>query len=232
MAAYKPASDRQINFLASLVEKHDWQADRRPEFRAAVQRHIDNGFAGMSGGYHGTASKMITYLKTCPLRKAEPVTAPPVDDFDWNEPDSDQGIDSYQESLDALRAELANPRPLIRTQDGWSKGIPATVAPKRDEPAAEGIYLFNGEVVRVKTSKRSGFRSASVIGSMTRGYHKSRYVKGLVYKLSESDRMSADDAKAYGDKFGQCCNCGKLLTDPESVRLGIGPVCRKHFAFA
>ena len=35
-------------------------------------------------------------------------------------------------------------------------------------------------------------------------------------------------AKAYGDKFGQCVNCGKALNDPASVKLGMGPVCHKR----
>lgn len=30
----------------------------------------------------------------------------------------------------------------------------------------------------------------------------------------------------FGHKFGTCCLCGRELTNPESVRLGIGPVCR------
>lgn len=29
---------------------------------------------------------------------------------------------------------------------------------------------------------------------------------------------------------GRCCRCGRELTDPESVNLGIGPHCRKEFS--
>jgi len=28
---------------------------------------------------------------------------------------------------------------------------------------------------------------------------------------------------------GKCCRCGRLLTDPTSIELGIGPECRKRF---
>lgn len=31
----------------------------------------------------------------------------------------------------------------------------------------------------------------------------------------------------YGHEFGCCCMCGRELTNPESVALGIGPVCRE-----
>ena len=30
-----------------------------------------------------------------------------------------------------------------------------------------------------------------------------------------------------GRRIGKCRICGRLLTDPESVSLGIGPVCRR-----
>lgn len=36
-----------------------------------------------------------------------------------------------------------------------------------------------------------------------------------------------DAAKmAYARELGQCYECSRTLTDPESIRLGIGPVCR------
>jgi hypothetical protein len=38
-------------------------------------------------------------------------------------------------------------------------------------------------------------------------------------------RMSEKMARAFGELTGHCCVCGKLLTDPESIRNGIGPVC-------
>jgi hypothetical protein len=41
-------------------------------------------------------------------------------------------------------------------------------------------------------------------------------------------RFAADpmaEAKAYGQRTGECCCCGKELTNPESIKLGIGPIC-------
>jgi hypothetical protein len=34
---------------------------------------------------------------------------------------------------------------------------------------------------------------------------------------------------AYGKKFGRCSICNRTLTDPESVQMGIGPICRQRF---
>lgn len=36
-------------------------------------------------------------------------------------------------------------------------------------------------------------------------------------------------AKAYGMESGRCCSCGRVLTVPDSIRAGIGPVCAGKF---
>lgn len=36
-------------------------------------------------------------------------------------------------------------------------------------------------------------------------------------------------AKAYGKRTGNCSCCSRPLTNPESVELGIGPICRDNF---
>ena len=45
-------------------------------------------------------------------------------------------------------------------------------------------------------------------------------------------RMKAGEAEAvfaeFGHAFGQCCICGRELTNAESVAIGIGPICRER----
>jgi hypothetical protein len=36
-------------------------------------------------------------------------------------------------------------------------------------------------------------------------------------------------AVAYGVKYGRCSCCGRELSNPESVALGIGPICRENY---
>ena len=52
-------------------------------------------------------------------------------------------------------------------------------------------------------------------------------VAALVKELSEGDLLA--QAKAYGIKTGQCCCCGRELTDPVSVANGIGPICESNW---
>lgn len=33
----------------------------------------------------------------------------------------------------------------------------------------------------------------------------------------------------YGRETGRCACCGRTLTDPKSIELGIGPICAEHF---
>lgn len=51
------------------------------------------------------------------------------------------------------------------------------------------------------------------------------YEKGLLYRLAETDRMTLEEAKAFGIRYGICCVCGAPLKDATSVANGIGPVC-------
>jgi hypothetical protein len=48
-------------------------------------------------------------------------------------------------------------------------------------------------------------------------------------KQAEIVAMCADPlaaAVAYGRETGQCACCGRELTDPDSIALGVGPICR------
>jgi hypothetical protein len=51
------------------------------------------------------------------------------------------------------------------------------------------------------------------------------YAAGAIFSLTPSDRMTLDEVKEVGIRSGHCAVCGKELTDPQSVALGIGPVC-------
>ena len=41
----------------------------------------------------------------------------------------------------------------------------------------------------------------------------------------------AEAAKVHGVKTGQCSCCGLPLTNAESIKLGIGPICRDRYGF-
>lgn len=102
-------------------------------------------------------------------------------------------------------------------------------APKaaKAELAAEGIYLVEGDVYQVATSKASGRRYAKVLDTRTGKFY---YVTGAIYKIpADAQMVTIDQALDFGLKTGMCIK-GHPLTDPLSIKLGIGPTCcRKMF---
>lgn len=41
----------------------------------------------------------------------------------------------------------------------------------------------------------------------------------------------AGEAVRYGKATGECCCCGRELTDPDSIAAGIGPICASNWGF-
>lgn len=80
-------------------------------------------------------------------------------------------------------------------------------------------------IYRVQRSRESGnlyAKRLNILGGFD-------YEAGAIRKLSATDKMTLDEAKAFGVETGLCCVCGAFLTDPKSVAVGIGPVCAKRF---
>jgi hypothetical protein len=112
----------------------------------------------------------------------------------------------------------------------------AKAAPKAAAPApkaspstvATGFYALDGNIYRVVPARHGSHNYAKVLvptGSGARW----EYAKGAMSRLAGLAPMTAAEAAAYGKSHGYCMVCGKLLTDPESIARGIGPVCAKGF---
>lgn len=54
------------------------------------------------------------------------------------------------------------------------------------------------------------------------------YAPGAMRELTADMRLSLDDAKAFGIRYGVCCVCGRTLKDAKSVANGIGPICARN----
>jgi hypothetical protein len=86
-----------------------------------------------------------------------------------------------------------------------------------------GMYRnAEGDIFKVQRSKESGNLYAKRLNIVEGGFE---YVQGAIRLITPSDRMSLEDAKAFGVAYGICCVCGAFLTNEVSVAEGIGPVC-------
>lgn len=91
-----------------------------------------------------------------------------------------------------------------------------------------GIYLVDGKVVKVQKSKTSGkpYAMELIVSGKSGSFI---YRPGLIYKVQPEDKMSLASAVEFGMVYGVCCNCGRTLTNKDSVEAGIGPICAKKF---
>lgn len=89
-----------------------------------------------------------------------------------------------------------------------------------------GMYMRDGVPVRVYPAQNGGHLLAKALinGEWVYQGAASRFVNG-------DQRMDLEEAIKFGLDFGICACCGRTLTNPDSIREGIGPICRtKYFA--
>jgi len=91
-----------------------------------------------------------------------------------------------------------------------------------------GIYMVDGTVVRVYYGQNSGRMLAKkMVGE--RGNHSWEYL-GLASRfVRREQKVSLEEAKAWGRLTETCIRCGADLDVPESVERGIGPKCARAF---
>jgi len=101
-----------------------------------------------------------------------------------------------------------------------------------------GIYTMGEAIYKVQLSKTGNLyaKVLEVIGGDrliegTGAIEKFdfAYAPGALKTLTGANRMSQDEAAAFGIRYGICCCCGRRLKDAKSVARGIGPTCLKYF---
>jgi len=103
-----------------------------------------------------------------------------------------------------------------------SRERPATPKAPKAVEVTEGMY---------RTADGTVFKVQRAVNGSGRLYAKRltedgfEYAQGAVYRLTADEKMTLDEAKAWGVLYGTCCVCGRTLTDETSIEQGIGPVC-------
>lgn len=115
--------------------------------------------------------------------------------------------------------------------DAWTlidalKAAPR-LATKKVGDLSVGMYrTADGTFYRVHEGRETGRKYAKrMVWDLTEPKPRFEYDRGAVYRLTAGDRLSVEDARAWGMETGVCCVCGAFLTDAKSVARGIGPVC-------
>ena len=98
----------------------------------------------------------------------------------------------------------------------------------------EGVYVMAGATVKVQRAVHgSGHLYAK---SMDPDTGKFVFVPRLVNDLADqlrcgrAHKMTLAEAAEYGALYGRCVECGRTLTDEDSIERGVGPICMTKFS--
>lgn len=143
--------------------------------------------------------------------------------------------------LDRIRGIIKDIRHGEEVEKKDASDLIATLIAARDKKpkterknAAPGYYVGPGNVFLVVVENRQKTNTYAKRLQVTKGDDgKSRarwvYAPGMGHAVADLTPMTLTQAASFGHLHGVCLVCCKKLTDPESVKRGIGPVCAKKF---
>jgi len=138
----------------------------------------------------------------------------------------------------AAFTDVPNPRKLASAMIDTLKGLPDAPKPKAAKPADApdlnrgDVHVVEGDIegeefvhyYRVHVAQGSGNLYACKWDGV-----RFEYERGAISKLNPGNKITAEQAAAFGEMFSRCCFCSHQLDTPESTAVGYGPVCAsKH----
>lgn len=120
-----------------------------------------------------------------------------------------QNVDKLMDAFDKASAAGLK-RPAMRFE-GWTASLAPATGKNPGAVYCKADYLYLGKIVAGQ------FYVSRDCASATRA----------IILSTMADPLAA--AIAYGKRTGACSCCGRTLSDPVSVNLGIGPVCKSKY---
>lgn len=127
-----------------------------------------------------------------------------------------------------MAAQARAGRPFSERQVEAINRCRARRQPRQASPQVTEIGLYradDGTVYKVQAARQSGHLYAKRLVVIEHGQASFEFEQGAIRKLRPEQRMTVEQAAAFGHQFGVCAVCGATLTDPVSVERGIGPIC-------
>jgi hypothetical protein len=137
---------------------------------------------------------------------------------------------AYADRLLASAADRAGASRAIDAAKVAPKGAIAPKGAAAPEALAIGFYGDGVDIYRVIPTRDGSRTYATVLVDISRaGRPEWGYRPGLMALARKAKRMTLAEAGLFGITHGYCLCCARLLTDPESVEIGVGPICRKNY---
>lgn len=86
-----------------------------------------------------------------------------------------------------------------------------------------GFYTDGEKFFEVVVSKQGHTYAKVLVSKGSKGTWS--YAPGAMKNFQNWQPVTSEVAAEFGKKFGFCMICGRTLTNPESVSMGIGPIC-------
>jgi len=110
-------------------------------------------------------------------------------------------------------------------------------APRKQPSVTMGVFKKDGKVYVVKPNRdKTRVYAKEIVESPARMTEsglqvdfEAVYRPGIVFALTEADRMDLADASDFLTKYARCIVCGRHLKAAKSVARAIGPVCAGYF---
>lgn len=151
--------------------------------------------------------------------------------------------------------DLVSKKKLSEKQIAWIHYLATQSKIDAETPAENGEYYNLVTKMYTAGSHRSKFQvrlPGVTISTVNRGsnigclyvFENNNYVGKITHSgvlmgnVSEDVKNILEDAnenllrlaKIYGHETGNCSLCGRTLSDPLSIQMGIGPICAKRFS--
>lgn len=95
----------------------------------------------------------------------------------------------------------------------------------------QGMWYIGERIIKVQRAVHGSqhlYTKELVKGFFVDDGWKFERLHGGMKELRNSEnvrKMTLEEAMQFGKLYGQCCRCGKTLTDENSIENGIGPIC-------
>lgn len=220
------ASPRQVKFVSDLTVSRDlsrYIADR-------AQKFLD-GETKPWAEARWLIDTMLTLPKldradTFRVADSEQLASPNQNSWCRSLVETKVGGELFEEiNMDTLTKAQA--RKIIDTLKDAPK-VAAEALASKHFPAGQGIYQLDGEYYMVQVAIHGSGRLMCKKFRESDGYFVR--VGGMGGKLTEENKLTTEEAYAYlggfAQLYGHCMACGRGLTDSESKKYRMGPVCR------
>lgn len=220
----KQATDRQLDFILSLGRRVSINLIS-PTHRTRLQ-HVREGF----GLKASEASDLIEAMQAQTDQRPREASDRQiryihtlVKTREWN------GTIDFENLTSAVASGLINDLKAAPRKQGADKEADIVHSSETEYPE-EGFYFAEGIYYKVQDAKANGGHRYA-----KRWNHDSEqwiYDGQRHFRLLTSQtKLTAEQAKGWGDLYGICMRCGRDLTDEFSISTGLGKICYEKMGF-